>query len=206
MSDVYRSQRIVLLHLDNYGILHEIHSIDTDLRPITLSGNIALSNEPTMSPRRWSTIGRQMKLSSLWPPTLVVCALSITLYNSTFTHITTHPFGWVDGASAIPTSILICCESDNPSASELNPLEIYSVSSFPPTLISKVSSRCGALRCTDVILGKWTTTVWIRPHDHAIVSLGGTRQLRDAHLSCLPRSAQPQSRSPCSRGLQERAQ
>ncbi|KAK0443451.1 uncharacterized protein EV420DRAFT_1649260 [Desarmillaria tabescens] len=46
-------------------------------------------------------------------------------------------------------------ESDNPWTSELN---------------SKISSWHGALRCTDVILGKRGTAVWIRPHDRAMVS------------------------------------
>ncbi|SJL17336.1 uncharacterized protein ARMOST_20886 [Armillaria ostoyae] len=34
------SQRIVLLHLDDNGSLHEIHSFDTDLCPVSLAGNI----------------------------------------------------------------------------------------------------------------------------------------------------------------------
>ncbi len=103
---------------------------------------------------------------------IVVRARSTTLYTAlpSPTRIATHSFGWVDGASATPTSILIRSQSDNPWASELNSFELYSLSSFPPTLTSKVSLRRGALRCTNVILGKRATTVWIRPPDRAMVS------------------------------------
>ncbi|KAK0433878.1 hypothetical protein EV421DRAFT_1718159, partial [Armillaria borealis] len=103
---------------------------------------------------------------------LVVRARSITLYGISLTRIDTHSFGWVDGASATPISILICSQHDNPWASKLNSLELYSLSSFPPTLSRKVSSRSGALRCTNVILGKGDTAVWICPHDRAMVSHG----------------------------------
>ncbi len=55
-------------------------------------------------------------------------------------------------------------------ASELNLLELYSLSSFLTILANRVSSQRGVLRCTDVILGKRATSVWIRPHDRAMVS------------------------------------
>ncbi len=96
------------------------------------------------------------------PPTiLVVRAHSITLCDSAFTRIATHCFGRVDGASATMTSILIRSQSNNPWASELNSLELYSLSSFPPSLVPKIFSRHGALRCTDVILDKRGIAVWI---------------------------------------------
>ncbi|SJL17353.1 uncharacterized protein ARMOST_20903 [Armillaria ostoyae] len=68
------------------------------------------------------------------------------------------------GSTATPTSI------DNPRASKLNLLELYFLSSFPPIFTSKISSRCRALRCTDVIFGKRVTAIWIHPHDRALVS------------------------------------
>ncbi len=55
-------------------------------------------------------------------------------------------------------------------ASELNLLELYSLSSFLTILANRVSSQRGVLWCTDVILGKRATAVWIRPHDRAMVS------------------------------------
>ncbi|KAK0216390.1 hypothetical protein IW262DRAFT_1276639 [Armillaria fumosa] len=178
------SQKTVLLHLDDSGTLHEIRSIDTDLRPVTLSGDvIALDDDVSQTVMyNWKTDERahlddvgdnqhDYCLQVVFAPTtiLVVRARSISLYDFAFTRIATHSFGWVDGASATLTSILIRSQSNNPWASELNSLELYSLSSFPPTLTSKVSSRRGALRCTDVILGKRATAVWIRPHERAMV-------------------------------------
>ncbi|SJL17345.1 uncharacterized protein ARMOST_20895 [Armillaria ostoyae] len=99
------------------------------------------------------------------PPTIfIVRARSITLYTSTFTCISIQSFGWVDGARPASTSVLIHSQADNPWASELNSLELYSLSSFPPTLVSKILSRRRALRCTDVILDKRATPVWICPY------------------------------------------
>ncbi|KAK0229436.1 hypothetical protein EDD85DRAFT_957181 [Armillaria nabsnona] len=85
--------------------------------------------------------------------TLVVRAHSITLYTappftSFTTRIATHCYGCVDGARATPTSILIRSESDNPWSLELNSLELYSLSSSPPTHVSTIASRHGTLRCT----------------------------------------------------------
>ncbi|SJL10796.1 uncharacterized protein ARMOST_14190 [Armillaria ostoyae] len=181
------SQRIVLLRLDADGSLHEIRSIDTNLRPVSITGDvIALDDDASkMLIYNWKTeeraylhdVGNNQHdhcLQVVFTPTtiLVVRARSITLYTAPPlpTRIATHSFGWVDGASATPTSILIRSQSDNPWASELNSLELYSLASFPPALTSKISSRRGALRCTDVILGKRATAVWIRPHDRAMVS------------------------------------
>ncbi|KAK0482996.1 hypothetical protein EDD18DRAFT_1432794 [Armillaria luteobubalina] len=55
---------------------------------------------------------------------------------------------------ATPISILIRSQSDNPWALELNPLELYSLSSFPP------DPHHQSLR---------GTAVWIRPHERAMV-------------------------------------
>ncbi|KAK0189350.1 hypothetical protein F5146DRAFT_981902 [Armillaria mellea] len=178
------SQRIVLLRLDDNGTLHDIGSIETGLRAVTLSGDvIALDDDVSRTlVYNWKTDERAHLndvgdtqhdhcLQVVFTPTamLVIRARSISLYDSALTRIATHSFGWVDGASATPTSILIRSQSDNPWASELNSLELYSLSSFPPILTSKVSSRRGALRYTDVILGKRAIAVWICPHERAMV-------------------------------------
>ncbi|PBK86052.1 hypothetical protein ARMGADRAFT_1086815 [Armillaria gallica] len=169
------SQRIVLLCLDDDGTLHEIRSIDTDLRPVTLSGDvIALDDDVSqMLIYNWKThehaylddVGDTQHdhcLQVVFTPTaiLIVRPRSITVYNAPPlpTPIAMHSFGWVDGASATPTFILIRSQSDNPWASEF---ELYSLSSFPPTLVSKISPRRGALRCI---------AVWIRSHDRVMVS------------------------------------
>ncbi|KAK0470226.1 uncharacterized protein EV420DRAFT_1258549 [Desarmillaria tabescens] len=188
------SQRTALLQLDDDGTLHKIHMFDIDLRPVTLTGDIiALSDDFSKTLiYNWKTDERayldeggdmqvtydhciQIIFTAL--NILVIRARSINLYTTppflhgqTHSPIASYSFGWVDGASATPASILIRSESDNPWASELNSFELYSLSSFPPTLTSKISSRRGALRCTDVILGKRGTAVWIRPHDRAMVS------------------------------------
>ncbi|PBK86149.1 hypothetical protein ARMGADRAFT_1035867 [Armillaria gallica] len=65
------------------------------------------------------------------PTILVIRARSITLYNSMLTRITTHSFGWVDGASI---TFCIHSHSDNPWVSQPNSIELYSLSCFPLTL------------------------------------------------------------------------
>ncbi|SJL10793.1 uncharacterized protein ARMOST_14187 [Armillaria ostoyae] len=181
------SQRIVLLRLDDDGTLHEICSAETDLCPVNITGDvIALSDDVSKTMiYNWKTEERAylddvddaqhdhcLQIVFTPPTILVVRARSITVYTAPPlpTRIATHSFGWVDGASATQTSILIRSQSDNPWAAELNSLELYSLSSFPSAVVSKISSRRGALRCTDVILGKRATAVWIRPHDRAMVS------------------------------------
>ncbi|KAK0443425.1 uncharacterized protein EV420DRAFT_1723987 [Desarmillaria tabescens] len=206
------SQRIVLLHLDNDGRLHEIRSFDIDFRPVTLTGDIvALSDNFSKTliynwknnEQAYLDEGGDMQYDHCIqivftsPNILVICARSINLYfNIPFLHgqthspIASHSFGWVDGTSATPTSILIRSESDNPWTSELNSFELYSLSSFLPTLTSKISS--------------WH--VWIRPHDHAMVSHweehGGCETLMVAIFpSPLNPTAQPCVHEVCSNPL-----
>ncbi|SJL17337.1 uncharacterized protein ARMOST_20887 [Armillaria ostoyae] len=156
------SQRTVLLPLDDNGFLHQMCSIDTDLCPVNITGDIvALSNNISKA------LICNWKTDDIADTQHDHC---LELYDSIFTCIPTHSFGWVDGASTTLTSILICSQSDNPWSLQLNSLELYSLSSFPPTLTSKVSSQRGALRCTDIILGKRVSVVWICPHDRAMVS------------------------------------
>ncbi|KAK0445681.1 uncharacterized protein EV420DRAFT_1648396 [Desarmillaria tabescens] len=219
---------IVLLHLDDDGRLHEIRSFDIDFRPVTLTGDIvALSDNFSKTliynwknnERAYLDEGGDMQYDHCIqivftsPTILVIHARSINLYftipflhGQTHSPIASHSFGWVDGASATPTSILIRSESDNPWTSELNSFELYSLSSFPLTLTSKISSWHGALRCTDVILGKRGTAVWIRPHDRAMVSHweehDGCETLMAAIFpSPLNPTAQPCVREVCSNPL-----
>lgn len=42
---------------------------------------------------------------------------------------------------------------------------------FPPVLTSKAISRRGSLRCTDVLLGKLGTALWIQPKDWSVAGL-----------------------------------
>ncbi|KAK0421762.1 hypothetical protein EV421DRAFT_1915386 [Armillaria borealis] len=179
------SQRIVLICLDDNGFLHEIRSVNTDLRPLSMTGDIMALDDDVSKTLiyNWRTaesadlgdVGDTqydhcLQVTFTPPTILVVRARCITLYTSTFTCISIQSFGWVDGACPTPTSNLIRSQTDNPWSSELNSLELYSLSSFPPPLVSKILSRRGALRCTDVILDTRATAVWIFPHDRAMVS------------------------------------
>ncbi|KAK0445680.1 uncharacterized protein EV420DRAFT_1276985 [Desarmillaria tabescens] len=180
------SQRIVLLHLDDGGKLREIHSFDSDLHPVTLTGDIiALSDHiSTTLIYNWKTDERAyldeggdmqydhcIQIIFTAQTILIICACSINLYTTppflhgqTHSPTASHSFGWIDSASATPTSILIRSESDNPWIPDVDSFELYSLSSFPPILTSKISSRRGVLRCTGVILGKCGTAIWIRPY------------------------------------------
>ncbi|PBK86163.1 hypothetical protein ARMGADRAFT_1169300 [Armillaria gallica] len=143
------SQRVVLLHLNNNEFLHEIHSFDTDLRAVCFTSDIIALDDD--APKTLIYNWRTEELVFTLNPILIIRARSTTLYDFTFTRIATHSFGWVDGASVTPKSILIRSQSDNPRANE-------------------VSSRCGPLRCTDVILGKRANAVSISPRDPTPVS------------------------------------
>ncbi|PBK61094.1 hypothetical protein ARMSODRAFT_1089932 [Armillaria solidipes] len=201
------SQRIVLLRLDD-GILHEIRSVETDLRPVNITGDvIALSDDADVSKTliyNWKTdecahlddVGDNQHdhcLQVVFSPTtiLVVCARSIALYTSPAqpTSISTHSFGWVDGASATPTSILIRFQSDNPWASELNSFELYSLLLSPnPHQQGIVATWSPSMhRCYPRQAGNLRMDPPTRPRHGP--TLGGARWMRNAHRSCLPRSA-----------------
>ncbi|KAK0443445.1 uncharacterized protein EV420DRAFT_1025373 [Desarmillaria tabescens] len=179
------SQRIALLHLDDDGTLREIHSFDIDLHLVTLTGDImALSDDLSKTLiYNWRTDERayldegdmqhghciQVIFTAL--TILVIRARSINLYTTlpflhgqTHSPVASHSFRCVDGASATPTSVLIRSEIDNSWISGLDLFKLYSISSFPPTFTSEITSQCGSLQCTDVILGKCETAVWIRPY------------------------------------------
>lgn len=42
---------------------------------------------------------------------------------------------------------------------------------FPPVLTSKVISRHGSLRCTDVLMGRLGTALWLQPKDRSVAGL-----------------------------------
>ncbi|KAG7441198.1 uncharacterized protein BT62DRAFT_553792 [Guyanagaster necrorhizus] len=114
------SQKTVLLHLDDTGTQQEISSIDVDLRPVNLTGDVpVLADDTSFTPiHNWKT-GEQTYLDtpldhciskSCSPrPLLVVRVRSITFYPfPSSTPLSSHSFHCVDGASATTTSILIC--------------------------------------------------------------------------------------------------
>ncbi|SJL17320.1 uncharacterized protein ARMOST_20869 [Armillaria ostoyae] len=164
------SQIIVLLRLVDNGSLHEIRSIKADLHPVNITGDVMAV---ATSPRRSSTIVRPTNV-----PTSTTLATTCTIITS---KLSSHQPLSSSSAPApsfftpppSPTSRHTPLDrsmepNGNPWASELNPLELYSLSSFPPNLVSKISSQRGVLRCTDIILDKRATAVWIRPHDRVI--------------------------------------
>lgn len=100
--------------------------------------------------------------------------------------IAEHSFGWVDGVSVTQRSsgnlsILLRGESDDPWASGLHSLNLFTLEHnpkdemlpylFPPILVSQVPALRGSLRCRRVILGKYGTAVWIQPQDRALLGL-----------------------------------
>ncbi|PBK86129.1 hypothetical protein ARMGADRAFT_1086884 [Armillaria gallica] len=81
--------------LDDNGTLHKIRSIDTDLCPVNITGD--KTDERTYLDNVGDT-QHDHCLQVVFTPTtiLIICALSITLYDCTFTRIATYSFGWSD--------------------------------------------------------------------------------------------------------------
>ncbi len=188
-----RLPTIVLLRLDDNGILHEINNIDMNLLPVTFTGDIIALSETvsTMVIYNWKTgtrayldeggdtqYGHRVCLQVVFTSStiLVVRACSISAYVSplllcgqTQTPIATHPFGWVEDFSISspapnnPLSILIRYEDLDFGPSVPSSLELYSLSSFPPILTSKISSYC-----TQFVLGKRATAMCVRYKEHDI--------------------------------------
>ncbi|KAK0433873.1 hypothetical protein EV421DRAFT_1909780 [Armillaria borealis] len=119
----------------------------SDLRPVTINGDVIALDDGASKTLvyNWKTdkhahlddVGNTQHDHCLQvvftPPIidiLVVRARSITLYAAPPrpTRVATHSFGWDDGASATPTSILIRSQNDNLWALELNSLELHSLS------------------------------------------------------------------------------
>ncbi|GAW01369.1 hypothetical protein LENED_002959 [Lentinula edodes] len=84
-----------------------------------------------------------------------------------YSPIANHSFGWVDGVSVV--SMYPDCSSDNPWMSNEHSLDLYELSLnpnfFPPICTSRVTSSRGPLRCTDLILGRCGTAMWVKPGD-----------------------------------------
>ncbi|KAK0433885.1 hypothetical protein EV421DRAFT_1842492 [Armillaria borealis] len=184
-------RRIVLLHLDDNGILHEIQTIDKNLRPVTLTGDIvALSDDISkIVIYNWKTDecaylddgsgpNRNHYYEVVFTPlTILVVSISSTnlyirpslLHGQTLTPVASHSFSRAYGASVPtpasnnPLSILVRSLSpDNLSTL----LKLYTLSSFPPILTSDISYRCGTFKNTGFMLGKSATAVWIHPNEH----------------------------------------
>ncbi|KAJ3906866.1 hypothetical protein F5879DRAFT_606313 [Lentinula edodes] len=103
-----------------------------------------------------------------------------------YSPIANHSFGWVDGVSVVSMypdcsvcshpgtlKILVRLQSDNPwitPAPEHEHEQMYATEcpyQFPPICTSRVTSSRGPLRCTDLILGRCGTAMWVKPGDRA---------------------------------------
>ncbi|KAK0433888.1 hypothetical protein EV421DRAFT_1842504 [Armillaria borealis] len=191
---VSSSQIIVLLHLDKAGTLHELRSIDIDLRAITLTGDVmALTDHISRTViYNWKTDDRAYLDDGgrpghdhcdqvvLTPSTILVVRIStISLYTrpplldgKTHTPVASHSFSRAYGVSVPtpapnnPLSILMRSLSSSESDALCTSFKLYSLSSFPPILTSNISYPCGILRSSGVILGKCATAVWIHSLEH----------------------------------------
>ncbi|KAK0189329.1 hypothetical protein F5146DRAFT_623263, partial [Armillaria mellea] len=181
----HRPQGVVLLHVDDNGILHEIHTIDMNLYPVTLTGDIIALCDRHKEFRtliyNWKTSARAYlefvdDINPSWcddvvfaPSTiLVVHTTSINLFRMpptldgrTIAPIATHSFGITEGCSAPtpapgdPFSILL--RPDDPDPYDPYTLELYSLSSFPPILTSKTP-----IECINFVLGRRSTVIGVR--------------------------------------------
>ncbi|KAK0216411.1 hypothetical protein IW262DRAFT_1400068 [Armillaria fumosa] len=185
-------KRIALLRLDDNGTLHEIHGIDKNLRPVTLTGAIvALSDDISkIVIYNWKTdecaylddgggLDRNRCLEVVFTPStiLVINVSSMYLYirpsllhGQTLAPVSSHSFGQAYGASVPtpapnnPLSILIrSLSTENHDLS--TSLKLYNLPSFPPILTSRISYRCRTFQTTGFMLGKRATAVWIQPND-----------------------------------------
>ncbi|KAG7439351.1 uncharacterized protein BT62DRAFT_1070928 [Guyanagaster necrorhizus] len=171
------SQIIVLLHLDDDGTFHEIYFININLRLLHYA-HLQLEDRRAHTPRH---AAHPLPPNHLTPPTdLVLHAQSIALYVlPSPTLVSKYSFGWVDGASATPTSIPIrnnitlWDNSMNPSSTTpYHPSRQCSPVKHPPSIdlldVRTSSSASGPL-----------------PSPQS----GGAEQLRDPRGCCLPQSA-----------------
>lgn len=190
---------VVLLSLDGAGQLRSIREIPTTLRPISLSDTrLALCDDTHSTTIFDFSSDTAIRLDSplvnvvdhcidvVFTPThvLVIRARSINLFEyPSCSLVATHSFGWVDGASASyrPTtndiSLLIRHQSDNPWTANISTLQLYNLLpvkeglgyTFPPVATAHISSPRGALRCPDVVLGRYGTAIWISPQERTMV-------------------------------------
>ncbi|KAK0229424.1 hypothetical protein EDD85DRAFT_972913 [Armillaria nabsnona] len=172
-----RQQKVMLLHLDDNGILHEIHAIDMNLHPVTLTGDIynwktsARAYLEFVGNRASDTISGCDHVVFTHSTVLVCHTVYINLLSTppilngqTLTPIATHYFGLTERSSVPipapdnPLSILI--RPEDPDADEPYSLELYSLSSFPPILTSRTPDRF-----INFVLGKRSTAISICVHD-----------------------------------------
>ncbi|PBK86138.1 hypothetical protein ARMGADRAFT_1086891 [Armillaria gallica] len=180
--------------LDDNGTLQKIRSIDTDLCPVNITG------DKTDERTDLDDVGDTQHdhcLQVVFAPTtiLIICALSITLYDCTFTRIATYSFGW--------SQTHLSCTPFPPFPQLLFPKYPLDVDLFDAPTSSSASepsdlkgqTRLGFGSLGSALKGSGSAA----SHHHMDtparprygLTLGGARRLRDAHRSCLPRSAQP---------------
>ncbi|KAK0433867.1 hypothetical protein EV421DRAFT_2023269 [Armillaria borealis] len=121
--------------------LHEIRSVDIDLCPVSITGDVITLDDD--GPKTLVYNWKMDNHTLLW----------LGRRHQRDTDLNPHPIPERQslGIRAKLTRVLL----------------ILPLSSI---LTSEVSSRRGTLRCTDVILSRQATAVWICPHDRAMVS------------------------------------
>ncbi|TRM70165.1 hypothetical protein BD626DRAFT_476498 [Schizophyllum amplum] len=106
-----------------------------------------------------------------------------------------HSFGWVDGVGVQILrrlghpwlSILVRPECDDPWTVDARGLDLYTLTPnpaaddddgakapsylFPPVLVERFHSSRGPLRCTDLVMGRCATAVWVQPPDYSSAGL-----------------------------------
>ncbi len=150
----------MLLHLDDKGILNEIHSINSHFFPVTLNGDfMALMDDisKTLIYYNWQTdeyaylddgetrSTTVVSKSSLTPSTIIVVRVWSVhlytrprlLYRQTHTPIATHSFNWLVGGVSTPSpgpknTLSIFFRYYTESDNPCRSLELYNLSSFPP--------------------------------------------------------------------------
>ncbi|KIK57623.1 hypothetical protein GYMLUDRAFT_1009574 [Collybiopsis luxurians FD-317 M1] len=134
------------------------------------------------------------ELCSISAPSQSSTAVGLPVYSP----LAKHSFGWVDGVSVVPIysagctrpttlKILVRLQSDNPWMANEHSLDLYELHSdpdigieddvarspylFPPICTAQVASTRGSLRCTDLVLGKCGTAIWVKPGERALNGL-----------------------------------
>ncbi|PBK61084.1 hypothetical protein ARMSODRAFT_1089930 [Armillaria solidipes] len=195
------SQRIVLLRLDDDGSLHEIRSIDTDLHPVTLSGDvIALDDNVSQTLiYNWKTDERA-RLDGVDDAQHDHC-LQVIFTSSTVLVVRTHSIGCaLPRPSHTRSYTLLWLGGLRQPNTDLHPPERQ-----PLGIRAKLAGALFSLLFPhphrQSIVATWSpsmhrchprqraTAVWIRPHDRSMITLRGAQWLRDAHRSCIPRPA-----------------
>lgn len=194
MIDRLYSIGIVLLNLDDNGTLHEIRTMDMNLRPVALTGDImALTDDVSKTViYNWKTNERayldegggshhDRSLEVVFTPSiiLVIRVSSISLYTrpplldgKTHIPLASHSFSRAYGVSVPtpalnnPLSVLISSFPSFESNALCASVKLYSLSSFPQKLTSNISYRCRAFLSIGFVLSKRATAVSIRPQNH----------------------------------------